>query len=115
MSLAGAISSLGHAATYTVTRRAPRTYTGPRLNPASVLSTFDVVGQMTPASGRDLLRLPEGLRSREARRFITGTELKAAAEGAGGDVVAADGFSWEVSNVKSWGGEFFDVVLTRAG
>lgn len=52
--------------TYTVTRRVAATYTAGIATPGAT-STFTIVAAVVPASGRDLLRLPEGRRSTETK------------------------------------------------
>lgn len=89
--------------TYAVTRTAAATLVkGKRV--AGATSTVNIIASVQPASGRDLLRLPEGRRSVETRIVYTATQLFVGAQGAGfeSDVVTIDGEKWEVQQVQSW-------------
>lgn len=102
MDLSSVVLSLA-SGTYTVTRRGASTYDADGVLGTPTSSTFSATGSLQPASGRDLQRLPEGMRTREARIFFTPTALLTAGAGQEPDTVAADGDTWEVSNVESWG------------
>jgi hypothetical protein len=89
--------------TYTVTRRAAATLVKGRAQPGAT-STLTVTASVQPASGRDLLRLPEGRRSIETRVVFTATQLLIGIEGAANesDLISIDGQTWEVQQVQSW-------------
>jgi hypothetical protein len=114
MDLSSVILSLS-SGTYVVTRRSASAYTNGLLD-APTTSTFSATGSMQPASGRDLQRLEEGMRTREARVFWTPTLLQTAETG-GPDTIAADGDTWEVSNVERWAelGQYWKVILLKVG
>lgn len=88
---------------YQVTRRALATAVRGRASPPST-STVPITASVQPASGRDLLRLPELQRSNETRVVFTSTPLMIAGEGVPfmSDLVAIDGRLWEVQHVESW-------------
>lgn len=91
---------------YVVTRRAAATYdTHGRAQPGGT-STITIDASVQPASGRDLLRLPEGRRSIETRVVFTPTALLVGAQGAANeaDLIAIDGKTWEVQQVETWPG-----------
>jgi hypothetical protein len=100
--VADLIDSFG-TGTYTVTRRPAPTLVNGRAVPG-VPATFDITASVQPASGRDLLRLPEGQRSIETCVLFTATQLLVAVEGSGNisDVVEIDGRKWEIQNVARW-------------
>jgi hypothetical protein len=91
--------------TYTVTRRAAATVVRGRAQPGAI-STLPVVASVQPASGRDLLRLPEGRRSIETRVVFTATQLLIAAQGSANnsDLILIEGTQFEVQQVQSWDG-----------
>jgi hypothetical protein len=89
--------------TYTVTRRAAATMVKGRAVPGAT-STLTIAASVQPASGRDLLQLPEGRRSVETRVVFTATELLVGRQGAPNecDHILIDGQDWEVQQVQSW-------------
>lgn len=104
--LAGTVRRLSGAPTATVTRGAAGTYTAGRLTPGATSTTPLAVVAVQPASGRDLLRLPEGLRTRETIAIWTSDELRTANETTGtpADVVGYGGASYQVELVEDWAG-----------
>lgn len=101
--------------TYTVKRPAATTYTGGRRNAPST-TTFTVIAAVVPATGRQLERLPEGLRTNETKAMYAKGVLRAAVEGAQEpDVVEIDGADWQVANVKDWqpNGGFTEALVQR--
>jgi len=98
---------------YTVTRRGPTTSVGGRATLAGS-STFTIQASVQALSGRDLQRLPEGMRVQELRKLYTPTQLQAIGAP---DVVSIDGSSWEVQTVEDWSGlgNFFKVIVQRVG
>lgn len=103
---------------YVVTRRAAATYVDGVAVPG-VTSTFGVVAAVVPASGRDLLRLPEGRRSVETRAIYTaGPLLVGARAGVNeADLVEIDGDAWEVQMVETWKAAtgYVKAIAQRAG
>lgn len=79
--------------TYTVTRRGPTTVGADGRVDLASSSTLSILASVQPLGGRDLERLPEGLRVGERRKMYTGTVLKVSDTP---DVVAIDGADWEV-------------------
>lgn len=61
--------------------------------------TVNFTGSVTPASAKDLLRLPEGRRTEIVIRIITKTELLLLPQA---DVVTYNGTQWEVQKVDDW-------------
>lgn len=101
---------------YIVTRSSPTSMlNGRRVAPST--STFEIVASAQPASGRDLRRLPEGIRTRETMAVFTRTELFQARPEAAqeADRVAIDGASFEVQIVERWAalGNYFRCVVAR--
>lgn len=93
----------GASALYQVTRRALVPPVRGRAMPPTT-TTLEITASVQPASGRDLLRLPELQRSNETRVVFTASPLMIAAEDVAfmSDLVAIDGRSWEVQHVESW-------------
>jgi hypothetical protein len=92
VSLTDAISSLSNG-TFTVTRAGAFTYdANGRLVPGA-LSTFPITAVCLPVSGRDLMRLPDGARTKELRAFYTTAQLLTAnaINGTAADVVEVPG------------------------
>lgn len=113
--MSDAIDLLG-SGSYNVTRRAVPLMVDGRVLPSS--STALVVsGSLQPSSGRDVQRLPEGLRDRETIVFFTSTELQAAdpATGEPGDRLVANGHTFEVQTHERWQdlGNFHRFVLVK--
>jgi hypothetical protein len=116
LSLADAISSFA-TGTYGVTRPTPGTTTVGVYQEGTPL-LFQVTGCMQPLGPRELMRLPEGERSRERLKFFTTTELRVTI--AGGplcDRVTYRGASYEVESVEPWDelAGFFVAVLRKMG
>jgi hypothetical protein len=104
--------------TYTVTRRAAATYVDGEAVPGAT-STFTVVGVETPASGRDLLRLPEGRRSTKTRMFYTASMLLVGAQAGAyeADQIEIDGDVWEVQKAGAWkaAAGYCEAIVQRVG
>ncbi len=66
-----------------------------------------VTASVQPASGRDLLRLPEGQRTKESRLVLTKGELRLR------DYFDLDGETFEVAHVKPWMGDFYDAMVVK--
>lgn len=113
MNLSGVVISLA-SGTYTVTRRGSTTVGSDGRADAASSSTLVVTASVQPMSGRELQRLPEGLRVAERRNFFTPTALQVTAAP---DIVRIDGEDWEVESVQAWGtlGTYFLAVIAKVG
>lgn len=78
------------ATTLTVTRRAAGSYVAGVWTPGAT-STLTVEGSLQPMTGRELLLLPEGERTRARWKLYTETELRTADETT---TTEADRVSW---------------------
>lgn len=80
-------------------------------------TTFEITASVQPMSGRELDRLPEGLRQREVRVVFTATELKGTADTQEADEITIDGEQWQVQTPESWLtlGNYFRAVVARVG
>lgn len=104
MDIADLIASFSTlASTYSVTRRAAATYVAGRAV-AGATSAVQITASVQPATGRDLLRLPEGRRALETRVLFTTTQLFAGEQGGvnEADQVTIEGIVWEVQHVEEW-------------
>lgn len=92
---------------YKVQRRAAGIYQKGRAV-AGKVTELEIIAVVQPASGRDLLRLPEARRATETRRIDTTTQLVVGGEGSPtrADLIVIDGSSWEVQSVQAWPGYF---------
>lgn len=121
MDLSSVIASLG-SGTYTVTRGTAGSYGTSGANegvyvPGST-STFSIRAAVQPVSGRDLLRLPEGLRTSELIAIWTATALQTASpQGAPADRIAYNGTNYEVQQVEYWAenGGYYKVIAKKDG
>lgn len=93
---------------YRIRRPAGQTTTKGRVtqNPPTI---HQAPGSLQPLTGRELQRLPEGMRDREVRAFFTAFQIKSK------DVLEADGFDWEVDSVSDWSvlGNFYRALMTK--
>lgn len=113
--LSDAIALLGSGC-YVVTRKGVTSMLdGRRVAPPT--TTFTISGSVQPLTGRELQRLPEGLRARESMALFTVTELFQARPEAGqeADRLAIDGGVFEVSKAERWQalGNYFRCVVSR--
>ena len=103
------LPNLGSVATsfatgiYAVTRSAPDTYDADGKIVVTAPSTVNVTASVHRATGRDLERLPEGMRARETIKVFTTEALYTQDETHKPDVITAVGYDWEVVNVDAWG------------
>ena len=81
------------------------------------ITTFDAVMSIQPLSGKELLLLPEGERTRRYVKGYTATELKTAshAESRMADRVADGDVEYEVQNIETWGSALshFKVIMAE--
>lgn len=91
------------AGTYDVTRQASKGFTRGVANPTTN-STFQITASVQPATGQDLLRLPEGRRTNETRVLFTTTQLFTGDQGQTdeADLVTIEGDPWEIQHVETW-------------
>jgi len=84
---------------------------------AGVTTSFSITASVQPASGRQMDRLPEGLREREGMTLWTPTELRTAqvSEGIEADLVSIDGSTFEVVAIDRWAalGNYYRATVTR--
>lgn len=118
-SLIGAIALQRLATgTYAVTRPGAGTYTQGVYVPGAA-TTFTIAASIQPVTNRELLRLPEGLRTSLLVKIITGTELRIATapDGSGADVVSYRGESYQVEAVDAWNelGGAFEAIARKVG
>lgn len=112
--VSGAIASLA-TGTYLVTRRAASTYVDGVATPGAE-TTFNTVAVAVPVSGRELQRLPEGMRSREVMRIFTEDELRTVQPGSDPDLVSIDGYLFEVQAVSRWvAGGYYEAFAVKVG
>lgn len=102
--LVDSFSTKPGSGTYPVTRRLSSTFVNGRAVPDPSPTTVQIVASVQPASGRDLLRLPEARRDNETRILFTVTKLWTGDQGGTyeADIVTVDGIAWEVQHVESW-------------
>lgn len=114
--LSGVIDSF-LTGTYTVTRQSASAYGSDGRLDAPTTSTLSVDACVQPVGGRDLQRLPEGLRTEELLAMYTATELKTQGSGQDPDLVTIDGASWEVQRVERWLelGNYWKCILLKVG
>jgi hypothetical protein len=89
---------------YTVSRREVGSWTDGLYSPGD-LSTLTVVASVQPLTGKQLQRLPEGLRAKELKAFITQTLLRTVSESEGtpADVVEVPGEGfYQIEKVEDW-------------
>lgn len=102
---------------YVVRRRAARALVDGRARDLDPATLSSIVASVQPASGREIDRLPEGLRDREVMALFTSASLEAAKPSLGlpGDVVEIDGFDFEVASHERWTalGNFSRYVVVR--
>ncbi len=102
MDVAGLIASFA-TGTYTVTRTAASSLSRGKAT-AGTTSTATITASVWPASGNDLMRLPEGRRTSETLNLMTATQLYVGGQGSAyeADKVSIGSESWEVSDVDTW-------------
>lgn len=115
MDLSSVIESF--ASTYTVTRSSASAYGADGRLDAGTTSTLTVRAVVQPVTGRDLKRLPEGLRTDDVRQVFTATELKTQGAGQDPDSIAIGGEDYEVQTVERWAdlGGYWRAIVMRKG
>lgn len=86
-----------------VTRKARGNTVRGRVQDGTV-STVTIVAATAPATGNDLLRLPEGRRTNETRVIFTSTQLYVGGIGFAyeADTISIDGGAYEIMHVETW-------------
>lgn len=102
LNLPGLLASFA-TGTYTVTRR----QSGGLLRGVQATTTnttLQVQASVQPATGRDLLRLPELRRTKETRVVFSTTQLLTGDQGQGfeADWITINGDPWEIEHVEQW-------------
>jgi hypothetical protein len=113
--LSGTIGRL-KTGTYTVTRRTPAASTLGRAQAPST-ATISVDACIQPASGRQLQRLPDGMRESEVIVIFSVTELKTKTTAVLPDLIAYKSGSYEVQSVKPFddSGNYFESLAVKVG
>lgn len=103
MDIVSLVQSFATATTYAVKRRQLSGFTrGLARDP--VQTNITISASLQPATGRDLLRLPEGRRANETRVLFTTTEMFTGdlGETFDADLVTIEGDDWEIQHVEEW-------------
>ena len=104
--------------TYQVERPGAGTYVAGVYQPGTT-ETFEVRASVQPVSNRELLRLPEGLRTSLLIKVVTETELRigAAPGGPGPDIVTYRGDRYQVEAVDAWDefGGGYEAIARKVG
>jgi hypothetical protein len=116
MNLAGVISSLA-SGTYTVTRKAASSYLVGRQLSAATVATLTITAVVHPLTGKELARLPEGMRTKELKVVITATELKTQGSSQEPDSIVIGSDTFEVQTVEAWQetGGYYKAVVAKVG
>ena len=84
----------------------------------STSDTTGVVASVQPITGKELERLPEGIRSKRPAKLYSETELKMVDVGAGtpADQIIWDSETWEVSRLEphTWG-TYYKAIIVKVG
>lgn len=94
---------LEFAVPYTLTRRSPPVVVAGRAS-APAEEAIAIVAAVIPANGRDLLLLPEDMRTREAVTIFSTFEIRTAedATGAPPDTIEHEGETYQIQTVQDW-------------
>lgn len=107
----------GPKAGLSVTRRAAGTRTDGFYTPGTASTVTIPIVSLQPISGRELMRMPEGWRTREPVRVFTKSPLQTAAEpdGRSPDTFSYNGATYEVQAVEDWTvhGGYYESVATK--
>jgi hypothetical protein len=105
---------LDFADTLTVTRAARVTYSSAGDPVSASTSTLTVQATWQPATGRDLRRVPEGLRTEEGVVLFSTSLLRAGGGTYEPDVVTIEAESYQVATVERWG-SYWRAVAVKVG
>jgi hypothetical protein len=88
---------------YQVTRRTAGTFLKGIAQPTTD-TLITIQASVQPATGEDLLRLPEGRRSNQTRVVFTTTQLYTGdqSDTFASDLISINGDPWEVQHVEEW-------------
>lgn len=102
---------------YTVTRTGVAAYDVHGDPVAGSSSTFSIRACVQPVSGRDLQRVPEGLRTQELIALFTPTELRTKTGTNEPDTVAVNGVTYQVQQVERWAelGNYWRAIAMKVG
>lgn len=80
-------------------------------------TTLSITACVQPLTGRELERLPEGLRGAEVLKLWTPTQLYAKTDSQSPDLIGIDGDTYECSNVERWDtlGSYFKALVLKTG
>jgi hypothetical protein len=102
----------------TIRRGSAGTSVKGRFTPGATTDTPGVVASVQPITGKELERLPEGIRSKRPAKLYTETEIKQADVGASTppDQILWDSETWEVHNVgvHTWG-SYYKAIIFKVG
>jgi len=101
--------------TYLVTRTTQGEYVKGRAGPTTT-TNFSTPLSVQPMSGQELLRLPEGMRTRETLVAFSPVPLYPVTDTVVPDVVTVKGKKYEVTTVDDWSslGGYWRATLVRA-
>lgn len=102
MDIAGLVASFA-TGTYTVTRTA-RGNTSYGVVSAGTQTTFTIRASVSPLGDEDLVRVPEGRRTMEARLIFSTTQLYLGGQGDAyeADIISIQSESWQVTDEDNW-------------
>lgn len=104
---------------YVVLRTAAGAYDENGRYTAGSTSTFSINASIQPVSGRDLQRLPEGLRTLDLKSVWSRTQLFTAEAPAGmqADVITVGPHSYQVQTVLDWfsNAGYFKYIIQKVG
>lgn len=116
MDLASVIDSF-LTGTYTVTRTAKQAPDANGVYVSPSTSTVSIDACVQPLVGRELERLPEGLRGREVRVVYTATQLFTADGTHEPDSITIGSGTWQVQTSEPWEelGGYYRAVIQKDG
>lgn len=102
----------------TIRRGSAGTSVKGRFTAGSTSDTTGVVASVQPITGKELERLPEGIRSHRPAKLYTETQILQVDVGAGTppDQIIWDSETWEVHNVElhTWG-SYYKAIIIKVG
>lgn len=116
MDLSGCLDSF-NTGTYTVTRYGVASYGSDGRLDAPSSAPLSVPAVVIPLSGRELQRLPEGLRTSELLQVFSSVALKTQGPGQAPDSIAIDGDAYQVQHVEPWStlGNYYRAIVAKSG
>jgi hypothetical protein len=102
---------------YTVTRTTPATTGSDGRAVSGTPSTLGISASVQPLNGRDLLRLPEGMRTMELLKVYSPTQLFVQGAAQDPDTIAVDGIDYQVETAEQWGdsGNYWKMLVRKVG